>query len=133
MRALAIDTALSACSAGVVAHDADEPIAAETVAMERGHAEALLPLVDRVMARIEGRFAALDRVAVTIGPGSLLQVLRTMPRGSIHQGVVEVPERAGISGALMAYMQESEQVASVISVCTQLDGDGDGRVCESLA
>ncbi|HKH33705.1 MAG TPA: tRNA (adenosine(37)-N6)-threonylcarbamoyltransferase complex dimerization subunit type 1 TsaB, partial [Beijerinckiaceae bacterium] len=35
-----------------------------------GHAEALLPLVERVMATVEGGFASLDRVAVTIGPGS---------------------------------------------------------------
>jgi tRNA threonylcarbamoyl adenosine modification protein YeaZ len=38
--------------------------------MERGHAEALLPLVDRVMARVEGGFSALNQVAVTVGPGS---------------------------------------------------------------
>ena len=38
--------------------------------MERGHAEALLPLIDRVMARVEGGFASLDGVAVTVGPGS---------------------------------------------------------------
>jgi tRNA threonylcarbamoyl adenosine modification protein YeaZ len=38
--------------------------------MERGHAEALLPLIDRVMARVEGGFASLGRVAVTVGPGS---------------------------------------------------------------
>ena len=38
--------------------------------MERGHAEALLPMVDRVASKVEGSFATLDRVAVTIGPGS---------------------------------------------------------------
>lgn len=70
MRILAIDTALGACSACVLAHDAAEPLAIESVPMERGHAEALLPLVDRVMAQVEGRFSILDRVAVTIGPGS---------------------------------------------------------------
>jgi molecular chaperone Hsp33 len=63
---------------------------------------------------------------VVIGRGSLLQVMRTMPRG-IHQGVVEVPEPGGISEALMAYMQESEQVASVISACTQLRDGGVAR------
>jgi tRNA threonylcarbamoyladenosine biosynthesis protein TsaB len=70
LRVLAIDTALSACSAGVIAQGAAEPLAAESRLMERGHAEALLPLVERVMASIDGRFAAIDRVAVTIGPGS---------------------------------------------------------------
>jgi molecular chaperone Hsp33 len=63
------------------------------------------------------------RREVVIAPGSLLQVIRTMPRGS-HQGVVGVPEGGGISEALMAYMQESEQVESVIAVCTVRSGDG---------
>lgn len=38
--------------------------------MERGHAEALLPLVERVISQVHGLFSTLDRVAVTIGPGS---------------------------------------------------------------
>jgi tRNA threonylcarbamoyl adenosine modification protein YeaZ len=38
--------------------------------MERGHAEALVPLIDRVVGTVEGGFPSLDRVAVTIGPGS---------------------------------------------------------------
>jgi tRNA threonylcarbamoyladenosine biosynthesis protein TsaB len=70
LRILAIDTALDACGACVLTRDATEPVAAESIAMERGHAEALLPLIERVVARLDSGFAALDRVAVTIGPGS---------------------------------------------------------------
>lgn len=70
MRILAIDTALPAVSACVLDHDAETPIASETLAMERGHAETLLPLVERVMSKVEGGFASIDRVAVTVGPGS---------------------------------------------------------------
>ena len=70
MRILAIDTALPAVSACVLDHDAAEPVAVESVEMERGHAEALLPLIRRVMSKIEGGFASPDRVAVTVGPGS---------------------------------------------------------------
>ncbi|MGI8569297.1 MAG: tRNA (adenosine(37)-N6)-threonylcarbamoyltransferase complex dimerization subunit type 1 TsaB [Methylocella sp.] len=70
MKILAIDTALPAVSACVLDDGADSPEAIETIAMERGHAEALLPLIDRVMARVEGGFASLGRVAVTVGPGS---------------------------------------------------------------
>ena len=70
MKILAIDTTLQAVSAGVLDDGADAPESIETMAMERGHAEALLPLLDRVMARVEGGFASLDRVAVTAGPGS---------------------------------------------------------------
>ena len=70
MRILAIDTALPACSACVLDSDADEPISSETIPMARGHAEALLPLLERVVAHAGGGFASLDRVAVTVGPGS---------------------------------------------------------------
>jgi len=70
MRILAIDTALPAVSACVLDHDGEEPIASESLAMERGHAEALLPLVERVMSKVEGGFASIDRVAVAVGPGS---------------------------------------------------------------
>ena len=38
--------------------------------MLRGHAEALMPLIARVMERAKLDFAALDRIAVTTGPGS---------------------------------------------------------------
>ena len=67
---LAIDTSLSAVAACVLNTETNQVLAYETISMERGHAEALLPLVDRVMARVEGGFAALGRIAVTIGPGS---------------------------------------------------------------
>src|ERR671912_1455791 len=70
MRILAIDTALSACAACVMDAGAPEPISFETIVMERGHAEALLPLVDRVVSKAEGGVSGLDRVAVTVGPGS---------------------------------------------------------------
>ena len=39
-------------------------------AMERGHAEALAPMVDETMRRSGLSFGALDRLAVTTGPGT---------------------------------------------------------------
>jgi tRNA threonylcarbamoyladenosine biosynthesis protein TsaB len=38
--------------------------------MKRGHAEALMPLIARVIKASGVAFAALDRIAVTTGPGS---------------------------------------------------------------
>lgn len=70
MRILAIDTALGACAACLMASGEAEPEAVESLPMERGHAEALLPLIDRVVSTAEGGFSTLDRVAVTVGPGS---------------------------------------------------------------
>lgn len=55
--------------------------------------------------------------------GALLQVARTLHNGALTQSVVEVAEEGGVSGALMTYMQESEQVVSMISVATHFAGD----------
>ncbi|TKW79394.1 MAG: tRNA (adenosine(37)-N6)-threonylcarbamoyltransferase complex dimerization subunit type 1 TsaB [Bradyrhizobium icense] len=70
MLILAIDTALEACAAGVLDTDKNRLIAQESQAMKRGHAEALMPLVARVMKEAGIPFASLDRVAATTGPGS---------------------------------------------------------------
>jgi tRNA threonylcarbamoyladenosine biosynthesis protein TsaB len=70
MLILAIDTALDACAAAVLDTDTGQLIAVESQPMKRGHAEALMPLIARVMKQAELPFAALDRIAVTTGPGS---------------------------------------------------------------
>ena len=70
MLILAIDTALDACAAGVLDTDAGKLVAQESLPMKRGHAEALMPLIARVMKVSGVAFAALDRIAVTTGPGS---------------------------------------------------------------
>jgi tRNA threonylcarbamoyladenosine biosynthesis protein TsaB len=70
MLILAIDTALDACAAGVLDTEAGQLVAQESLAMKRGHAEALMPLIARVIKQAGIAFAALDRIAVTTGPGS---------------------------------------------------------------
>jgi tRNA threonylcarbamoyladenosine biosynthesis protein TsaB len=70
MLILAIDTALEACAAGVLDTDAGRMIAQQSLPMKRGHAEALMPLIARVIKESGIGFAALDRIAVTTGPGS---------------------------------------------------------------
>lgn len=70
MRVLAIDTALEACSAAVLDTEQGGPLVQESLPMQRGHAEALMPLIKRVMERAALAYGDLDRVAVTIGPGS---------------------------------------------------------------
>jgi tRNA threonylcarbamoyladenosine biosynthesis protein TsaB len=70
MLILAIDTALDACAAGVLDSDSGKLLAQESQAMKRGHAEALMPLIARVMKDCGIPFASLDRIAVTTGPGS---------------------------------------------------------------
>lgn len=70
MLVLAIDTALEACAAAVLDTESGSLLAGEQLAMARGHAEALMPLVERVMVTADVGFGALDRIAVTTGPGS---------------------------------------------------------------
>jgi tRNA threonylcarbamoyladenosine biosynthesis protein TsaB len=74
MRVLALDTALDACAAAVLDTERGALVASETMPMARGHAEALLPLIARVMDAARLEFADLDRVAVTVGPGSFTGV-----------------------------------------------------------
>jgi tRNA threonylcarbamoyladenosine biosynthesis protein TsaB len=64
---LAIDTAGSACS--VALGHGGAVLAAERLAMRYGHAEALVPMIDRVMAAAALPRSALDGVAVAVGPG----------------------------------------------------------------
>ena len=47
MLILAIDTALDACSAAILDTQSTRLIAHESQPMQRGHAEALMPLIER--------------------------------------------------------------------------------------
>jgi tRNA threonylcarbamoyladenosine biosynthesis protein TsaB len=70
MLILAIDTALDACSAAVLDTAQNKMLAQESQAMKRGHAEALMPLIARVMKESGVAFDSLDRIVATTGPGS---------------------------------------------------------------
>jgi tRNA threonylcarbamoyl adenosine modification protein YeaZ len=70
MRVLAIDTALEACSAAVLDTGGGGIAAREQLPMVRGHAEALIPLIARVLDMARLTVADIDRIAVTTGPGS---------------------------------------------------------------
>jgi len=64
---LAFDTAGSACSVAIArGHDL---LAHERRDMRHGHAEALLPMIDRVMTATGLSPTDIDTVAVTVGPG----------------------------------------------------------------
>src|SRR5258705_7636498 len=65
---LAMDTALGACSAALVAEGTT--LAHDHLLMARGHAEALAPMVETLMRSAGITFPALDRIAVTTGPGT---------------------------------------------------------------
>jgi tRNA threonylcarbamoyl adenosine modification protein YeaZ len=68
MKILAVDTALGACSVAITSDD--RTLAHLWVAMPRGHAEALAPMVEAAMGEAGFSFSNLDRLAVTTGPGT---------------------------------------------------------------
>jgi tRNA threonylcarbamoyladenosine biosynthesis protein TsaB len=68
VKLLAVDTALGACSVALL--EDDRLIAHIFEPMERGHAERLAPMVDEAMKHARVEFAALNRLAVTVGPGT---------------------------------------------------------------
>lgn len=68
MIVLGLDTALSACSVAIVKDG--EALAAASEPMLRGHQERLAPLVAETMQAAGLPFEALDRIGVTVGPGS---------------------------------------------------------------
>lgn len=68
MKILAVDTALGACSTAIL--DDGKRLAHCLEPMERGHAERLAPMVRDTMATAGLAFTALDRLAVTVGPGT---------------------------------------------------------------
>jgi tRNA threonylcarbamoyladenosine biosynthesis protein TsaB len=72
MNILAFDTCFDACSA-CVARSCDgalEVLASASERFETGHAERLVPMIDEVMSQAGVSFADIDRLAVTVGPGT---------------------------------------------------------------
>ena len=107
--------------------------------MERGHAESLLPLIERVMSRVAGGFAALNRVAVSIGPGSFTGLRVGLSAGRAIAFATSVPA-VGVStlsafAAPMIGLDPDMLIASAIDarhghVYVQMVS-GDGRMALS--
>lgn len=118
MLVLAIDTALDACAAAVLDTDTNWLMMQESLPMTRGHAEALMPLLERVMKASGLAFSALDRVAVTTGPGSFtgLRVGLSAARGiglAANKPVVGVTTLSAFAAPLVSE-NVSHPVLSVI-------------------
>jgi tRNA threonylcarbamoyladenosine biosynthesis protein TsaB len=118
MLILAIDTALDACAAGVLDTDAGRLIAQESQAMRRGHAEALMPLIARVMKQSGLSFSELDRVAATTGPGSFtgLRVGLSAARGialAANKPVVGVTTLTAYAAPVVSENGEHPVIAAI--------------------
>jgi len=65
---LAFDTAMAACSAAIWRDGAI--LGRRCQKIDRGHSEILIPMIHEVLAETATNFSDLDRIGVTVGPGS---------------------------------------------------------------
>lgn len=102
MKILAVDTALGACSVAIT--DGDRTLAHRHEFMERGHAEALAPMVEDAMRDAKIEFTSLDRLAVTTGPGTFtgqrvgLAFMRAL-RIALHRPLIGITTLAAMEEA----------------------------------
>ncbi len=69
LRILALDTAMAGCSVAVCGVNAKSCVS-ESVPMNRGQSEELIPMVQRVIDRAGLAFSDIDLIGVTSGPGA---------------------------------------------------------------
>ena len=115
MKILALDTAAAACSAALLVDGAI--IASAHVAMMRGHAEALLPMVDAVMAEAGVAYGALDLIATTVGPGAFtgLRVGLAAARGLALAGGLPIIGVTTLEALAHASVPDGRSVVAVIN------------------
>ncbi|WP_137153900.1 tRNA (adenosine(37)-N6)-threonylcarbamoyltransferase complex dimerization subunit type 1 TsaB [Rhizobium sp. FKL33] len=83
MRLLLIDTSGPVCAAAIYDAEAGSLLSQRSEMIGKGHAELLPVMVDEIVAESGVPLADLDRVAVTVGPGSFtgIRVGVAMARG----------------------------------------------------
>lgn len=113
MRLLALDTCLNACSVALVRDDAVLSVASEP--MSRGHQERLALMVREVMAAADAGFDSLDRIAVTLGPGSFTGLRVGLAFAKGLGAALSIPViGVGTLEALAASAPEAEEVAAIV-------------------
>lgn len=60
---------------------------------------------------------------IELGDDAQLQVSRILQRTGLHQSLVRLDPEGDVSDSLMKYMQDSEQVESMISIASVVEGD----------
>lgn len=114
MLVLAVDTALHACSACILDAASGRVLARETKPMATGHAEALLPLMQRVMREAGVEARQLGRIVSTVGPGSFTGLRIGLSAARAVALVADVP-CVGVTTltALAAPLLEQDATSSV--------------------
>jgi len=125
MNVLAFDTSFSACSAavGVELGGTAARVTSDIQLLETGHAEALMPMIDRVMREASVSFADLDRIILTNGPGSFTGVRTGVAaaRAFALATSAEVVAVSSLWAIAMAALQNAGQAPGFDAVLTVMD------------
>lgn len=100
MLILAFDTSGAACA--VALWRDGQVLAARRELMERGQAEALMPMIAAVMGEGGVAYEALDKIAVTVGPGSFTGVRAGLAAARGLTLASKVPTVGLLAGAVLA-------------------------------
>ncbi len=117
MRLMVIDTALGLCTAGVFAVDGTDVrhLGLRSEPMVKGHSERIAGFARDAAVEAGVGFADLDRIGVTVGPGSFTGLRVGL---AFAQGLAAALDRplVGISAldALAASVEEASAVAALI-------------------
>ena len=130
MRVLGLDTTLGACSVGII--DGDRLLARRFEPMARGHAEALMPMVQAARREAGLDFGDLDLLAATVGPGTFtgVRVGLAAARGlALASGV----PLAGVTTLEAIAASVAEPPPEVASVLVAIDARRAELYCQAFA
>lgn len=74
MQILAIDTSAAQCAACVLDTVEDRETGRSVIDLGKGHAEHLMAVIDAALAQAGATYSTLDRIVVSVGPGSFTGV-----------------------------------------------------------
>ena len=117
---LAFDTALNACSVALYNIQTQSTKVSETIEMSRGQAEALIPMIDRLMNDANVTYQDLCAVACCRGPGAFTGLRLSIATAKAFALSLNIPVYGITALETAAHMLiHKEQIALPILVCLE--------------
>ncbi|MDO9417734.1 tRNA (adenosine(37)-N6)-threonylcarbamoyltransferase complex dimerization subunit type 1 TsaB [Pararhizobium sp.] len=130
MIVLALDTAGSGCFAAVYDHGSGSVCSAGAV-IGKGHAEQLMSFVDEALARAGTKLSDIDRIAVTVGPGSFTGIRVGV---AAARGLALALDRPAVGiSTLQVLAQSAAGISPGRPILAVMDGKRGDLYCQSFA